>query len=128
MASVQKSDIPEISEFMSDIWSFMKSFWIPEDNEEYWMAVKDASSKILDKHQHDFGKAGVCFVLEYLKWKSEKESKETEYDFNTWLYMERVEILRMKIEEELGKKIKLTHETDSQEAPKSEQQEALLSN
>lgn len=116
MASVKKSDIPEISEFMSDIWTFMKSFWIPEDNEEYWMAVKDASNKILGKYDHDFCRAETCFILEYLKWRSKKDKKETEYDFNTWLYAERAEMARLKMEEKLGKRIKLTQRGEASEA------------
>ena len=31
MAGVVKQDIPEISDFMSDFWKFMKSTWITED-------------------------------------------------------------------------------------------------
>lgn len=121
MAGVQKADIPEISEFMSEIWLFMKSFWIPEDSEAYWAAVKDASSKILSKYKNDFCEAETCFVLEYLKWKSKKDNKQTECDFNTWLYMERAEMVRLKIEEELEKKIKLVpREKNPKGGPASE--------
>ena len=33
MASVVKSDIPEVAAFMSEYWALMKNYWIAEDTD-----------------------------------------------------------------------------------------------
>lgn len=89
MAGVKNSDIPDIFEFMGEMWAFMKSVWIPEDSTEYWENTACEAQKLLDKYRHDFCVAAVCFVLEYLKWRRRKDKGTTELDFNTWLHIDR---------------------------------------
>ncbi len=96
MASVKNEDIPDIFEFMADVWRFMKCFWIPEDNKEYWDGAACAARELMDRHEDDFCVAFVCFILGYLKWKRRKDSGQTGLDFNTWLHIERAEMAESK--------------------------------
>lgn len=96
MAGVKNEDVPDVFKFMTDIWRFMKRFWLPEDNEEYWKDISCESRKLLDEYRQDFCVALVCFVLEYLKWKYKKNKGKTKLDFNTWLYVDRAELAKTK--------------------------------
>ncbi len=87
MASVKRADIPEVARFMTDIWAFMKAFWIPEDDDGYWEEVLDRAGELGRRYQHDFCKAGICFVVDYLEWRHEKDKGKTRYEFYRWLYM-----------------------------------------
>ena len=46
MASVNKSDIPGIPEFMTAFWTFCKKYWIPEEENSYWEAVMAEASEL----------------------------------------------------------------------------------
>lgn len=86
MASAKKADIPEIASFMTDIWAFMKAFWIPEDDDGYWDDVIDGAGELGKRYQHDFCEAGICFVVDYLEWRYEKDRGRTGRRFSEWLY------------------------------------------
>lgn len=96
MASVKKADIPEVAEFMTDMWVFMKSFWIPEDDDEYWQDVISKSGELGEKYHHDFCVAAICFVVDYFEWKYKKSKGDTKYSFNKWLYARYAERAKIK--------------------------------
>jgi len=53
MASVTKQDIPEMAGFMKDFWTFIKSFWQPEDNDEYFDSLIRDGDAIWFKYDRD---------------------------------------------------------------------------
>ena len=61
MAGVVKQDIPEISDFMSDFWKFIKSTWITEDNVEYWSNLIDGVDEIIKKYK-DYQDNQFCIM------------------------------------------------------------------
>lgn len=76
IASVTKSDIPEISCFMSDFWAFAKKYWIPEcetekKNDAYWSEVASEASTLGQKYNED--RFAVHMILGYLDYLEEKE-------------------------------------------------------
>lgn len=67
MAGVVKQDIPEISDFMSDFWKFMKSTWITEDNDDYWQDVIDRCHDLCEKYKnHAFVVSQLSEYVHYL--------------------------------------------------------------
>lgn len=67
MAGVVKQDIPEISDFMSDFWKFMKSTWITEDNDDYWQDVVDRCHDLYEKYKnHAFVVSQLSEYVRYL--------------------------------------------------------------
>lgn len=71
MASVVKSDIPEVAAFMSEYWILMKNYWIAEDTDEYWDAVLKDSSALGRKYDFQFAKESLLVFLNQLEreWK-----------------------------------------------------------
>lgn len=86
MAEVKNSDIPDIFQFMSEIWKFMKKFWIPENEDLYWESVVSEADKIMQRYGDDFCQGCILFVLDYLEWKGQKDTGGTSYRFIDWLY------------------------------------------
>lgn len=87
MASVKKSDIPEVAAFMTDYWNFVKSVWIPEDSEEYWAYVHLRAEELYQKHPFDFAKQHIltyCEFLnnEYQKKKGKSNGKQGKRDYS----------------------------------------------
>lgn len=66
MASVQKSDIPEISNFFSEYWLFVKSVWKTESNDKYWDEVTGRANELIKKYPDNFCKGQVLAFLDYL--------------------------------------------------------------
>lgn len=66
MASVQKSDIPEISNFFSEFWLFVKSVWKTESADEYWDDVTGRANELIKKYPDNFCKGQVLAFLDYL--------------------------------------------------------------
>ncbi len=66
MASVQKSDIPEISNFFSEFWLFVKSVWKTESVDEYWDDVTGRANELIKKYPDNFCKGQVLAFLDYL--------------------------------------------------------------
>lgn len=73
MASVNKSDISEISEFMSAFWVLVKKYWIPEAEDEYWEAVMREASSLGRKYPDRFCKLQILAYLDYLEEKRKHE-------------------------------------------------------
>lgn len=99
MAGVNKTDIPEIAAFMPDLWTFMKSVWVPEDNEVYWEDV-NVKAATLEKKHRDGDKDGFCqamilFIMDYLEWKQESRCGKVKTNFAKWLYMRYAQRARM---------------------------------
>ena len=71
MASVVKSDIPEVAAFMSEYWALMKNYWIAEDTDEYWDAVMKDSGELGRKYDFWLAKKLILDFLEQLEreWK-----------------------------------------------------------
>lgn len=86
MAGVNKSDIPDIAAFMTVFWTFVKKYWIPEDNETYWEQLTADSSELGRKYDDDFCKGAVLLLTDYLEWKQIRESGRQVDDFCRWLY------------------------------------------
>lgn len=71
MASVVKSDIPEVAAFMSEYWALMKNYWIAEDTDEYWDAVMKDAGELGRKYDFQFAKESLLVFLNQLEreWK-----------------------------------------------------------
>lgn len=67
MASVRKSDVPEIAEFMTRFWEFIKKYWIPEDGDEYWKPLCDDARRIGNEYPHKFCKHMMASYVDYLE-------------------------------------------------------------
>lgn len=74
MTAVKKSDIPEVSNFMSDFWVFIKSVWIPEDSDDYCNTVHQGARELLEKYPDSFCRGQVLRFLDYIddKWRDKK--------------------------------------------------------
>lgn len=66
MASVQKADIPEISNFFSEFWMFVKSVWKTEKSDEYWDDVTGKANELIKKYPDNFCKGQILAFLDYL--------------------------------------------------------------
>lgn len=89
MASVKNSDIPEIFEFMSEMWGFMKKFWVPEEGDEYWSSIISETDKLAQKYEDDFCKGYIFFIADYLEWKYQKSTGVTNRNFTDWKFARR---------------------------------------
>lgn len=80
MASVSKSDIPEISVFMSDFWNFIKKYYIPESHDGYWEELMHDAAELGHKYKQDrFVAFQINAYLDYLEEKQrggKKHGKE----------------------------------------------------
>ena len=73
MASVKKSEIPEIAEFMTEFWNFIKKYWIVEEGDEYWAQLVRESDEIYKRHPDEFCKRQILSYVNYLRAKSKKK-------------------------------------------------------
>lgn len=46
MASVTKNDIPKEANMMTELWNLIKEFYVPEDNDEYWLDLNEKCVQI----------------------------------------------------------------------------------
>lgn len=70
MASVSKTDIPEISIFMTDFWNFIKKYFITEQNDTYWEELIHEAAEIGHKYKEDrFVAYQINAYLDYLEEK-----------------------------------------------------------
>lgn len=76
MAGVTKADIPNESEMMGMLWTMIKDFYIPEDNDAYWLAVMKRSDEIDRKCHSRLGQKLMVAFADYLEEK--QRSKEGE--------------------------------------------------
>ena len=53
MASVERKDIEQEAEFMSDFWKFRKKYYIPEKSDEYWEALCSAADDLAVKYGYN---------------------------------------------------------------------------
>ncbi len=67
MASVSKTDIPEIASFMSEFWLLVKKYWIPENTDTYWTEFVEESSTLGKKYPHEFCVKQILAFVEYLE-------------------------------------------------------------
>ena len=77
MASVKSEDIPQVSQFMRELWPLMKATWETEDPESYWTELIDKADALIEKYE-DIPIAKK-FVVAYLEHQDaawhEKERK-----------------------------------------------------
>lgn len=50
MASVERKDIEQEAEFMSDFWKFRKKFYLPESTDDYWQELVNAADDLSQKY------------------------------------------------------------------------------
>ena len=53
MASVERKDIEQEAQFMSDFWKFRKRFYIPEKSDEYWESLCNAADDLAAKYGYN---------------------------------------------------------------------------
>lgn len=99
MAEVKNSDMPDVFKFMTEVWGFMKKFWIPENEDSYWRAVTEEAEGLLQNYENDFCQGYVFFVLDYLEWKQQKSSQKSNQGFVEWLYARYAQRARKNIEQ-----------------------------
>ena len=58
MSSVNKQEILIVSQFMTDLWSYIKGHWKDDDTTDYWNSVIDDACKIVTKYQAIVKQAG----------------------------------------------------------------------
>lgn len=73
MASVKKSEIPEIAEFMTKFWNFIKKYWIVEESDEYWAQLIAEADEIAKRHPDEFCKGQILKYVDYLDAKLKKK-------------------------------------------------------
>lgn len=91
MASVEKNDIRLESAFMSTFWNFIKHFWIPEEDDEYWdelVSKADELIKGMEKKSEDentpvdidFCQALMLAFVNYeeSKWKKQQKKERNQ--------------------------------------------------
>lgn len=66
MGAVRKTDIPQVSAFMTDFWEYVKAVWIIEDNDAYWDEVCQRAVRMLDKYKDEFCRGQILRFLDYL--------------------------------------------------------------
>ena len=76
MAGVTKADIPHESEKMGMLWTMIKEFYIPEDNDEFWLAVIRRTEEIDQKCHSRLGQKLMVAFADYLEEK-QKDMGET---------------------------------------------------
>lgn len=71
MASVKKSDIPDIARFMTDFWELVKKYWIPENaDSKYWERQVAEMAEMAEKYGNDkFVKKMLLAYADYLEEK-----------------------------------------------------------
>ena len=70
MASVKKTDIPEIASFMSEYWEHIKSVWMVENTDEYWDDAYQRTITLLKKYSNDpFCRMQILQFWDYLQSK-----------------------------------------------------------
>lgn len=73
MASVKKSEIPEIAAFMTEFWSFVKKYWIVEECDEYWAQLVEEADEMFKRYPDEFCKRQVVSYVDYLSAKLKKD-------------------------------------------------------
>ena len=73
MASVKKSEIPEVAAYMTDIWEYIKSAWIIEDKDEYWDQVVHGIHRLMDQYHDPFCQGMTLWVLSYIEERAKKK-------------------------------------------------------
>lgn len=51
MAEVKAKEIPVESQFMTDFWNFRKRYYIPEDQDEFWVALERDADGLYRKYK-----------------------------------------------------------------------------
>lgn len=54
MAAVKNSDIPEVFQMFGDVFTLLKKYYIPEQNDEFWNEMHVERAKIQEKYNTDF--------------------------------------------------------------------------
>lgn len=71
MASVNNSDILKIFKFMGEFWTFIKTYYIPENTDAYWESlIADAAAL---GHRYDDDRLAVHLINAYLDYLEEKQ-------------------------------------------------------
>ena len=70
MAAVERKDIPQIADFFTDFWAFVKSVWIPESSDAYCDKAFQGARALLEQYPDKFCRGQVLSFLDYLdsKW------------------------------------------------------------
>lgn len=70
MAAVERSDIPQVADFFTDFWKFVKSVWIPEGSDSYCEEAFLGACVLLNRYPDNFCRGQVLAFLDYLdsKW------------------------------------------------------------
>ena len=78
MASVKTEEIQEVSQFMRELWPFMKATWMPEDNEGYWTELIDKADALIGKYDIPIAKKFIIAYLEHQDsaWKEIERGKD----------------------------------------------------
>lgn len=81
MASVKKKDIPVLGAFMTEFWEVIKKLYIPEDTDEYCMAVVESLTELSEKYPDPLARKLLTAYMEYLdeQWKSQHNKNEAEW-------------------------------------------------
>lgn len=81
MASVKKKDIPVLGAFMTEFWEIIKTFYLPEDTDEYCMLVVQTLTEMSEKYPDPLARKLLTAYMEYLdeQWKSQHNKNEAEW-------------------------------------------------
>lgn len=72
MASVEAKDIPVMQQFMQPFWTFIKKFYKPEDNDEYWNELSAYSNELAEKFPEELAQILILVVADYFDNKYHK--------------------------------------------------------
>lgn len=64
VAMVNKEDIPTVADFMPHFWNFIKRYYKPEDNDDYWEQFIMEGNVLADRFSDPLCKA---LIVAYIK-------------------------------------------------------------
>lgn len=73
MAGVKKSDIPDEAKMITMIWELIKDFYIPENTDAYWDALRERSLEIDAVCHSRIGQKLILALHDYLEEKGKDE-------------------------------------------------------
>lgn len=66
MASVEAKDIPVMQQFMGVFWNFIKQYYIPEDNDDYWNGLMEHSNVLAEKFPDELAQMLISTFDDYV--------------------------------------------------------------
>ena len=74
MASIEATKIPTEQKFMGDFWNFRKSYYSPEESDDYWTALIDAATALSEKYKIEYLDQMILVCVDDIEQRYKKQS------------------------------------------------------